>query len=332
MTGAVIGGDLECSGSSFLFLEDIGPAFIADRAEIGGNVLLNDGFTAEGDVSLAQSTIGGTLDCRNARLQIVQQMPIDGLNLADAAVRGAFVWRPQDLQWSRIDLTRCSVGLLDDDIDCWPVTGGLFLNGFTYGRLGGNLEVKRRVAWVQLTSGFHSQPYDQLASTYRAMHRPSEAREVLIAKEKARNDTLSAWRRRAHALWGLSTAYGYKPSRAVWIFTVALVLAGFLFWWAGDSGAMEPTDPNTTATADSCTAVQRYPCYQPFVYAADVMIPVVDLGQTEAWTPNSSLQGELEDPWAISGIWTSVIEGLGGVLGWALALALAAALIHRFRS
>ncbi|HEY5300602.1 MAG TPA: hypothetical protein VIJ55_08005, partial [Acetobacteraceae bacterium] len=61
--GAKIGGSVECDGSHFANrTEDgSGDAIAAENAEIGGDVLLRNGFTAGGCVSLRAAKIGGNL-------------------------------------------------------------------------------------------------------------------------------------------------------------------------------------------------------------------------------------------------------------------------------
>jgi hypothetical protein len=61
LTGAQIGGDLECHGGKFN--GNGGHALICERAVIKGNVLLRDSFTATGTVSLSGVKIGGNLEC-----------------------------------------------------------------------------------------------------------------------------------------------------------------------------------------------------------------------------------------------------------------------------
>ena len=48
-------------------------------------------------------------------------------------------------------------------------------------------------------------------------------------------------------------------------------------------------------SASECT--EEYPCYQPVIYAADVVFPIVNLGQRDAWTPDVARDGETVDPW-----------------------------------
>ncbi len=68
LTGAKIGGQLDCAGSTFKVGNQGSKriALVTDGAEIGGDVRLNMGFHAEGMVSLTSTKIGGMLDCHDS--------------------------------------------------------------------------------------------------------------------------------------------------------------------------------------------------------------------------------------------------------------------------
>lgn len=61
LSGAHIGGDLNCEGGEFHNPD--GNALAADGLKTGGDVLLNNGFFAEGEAQLIGANIGGYLDC-----------------------------------------------------------------------------------------------------------------------------------------------------------------------------------------------------------------------------------------------------------------------------
>jgi hypothetical protein len=71
LRGAAIGSSLECDGATLRNRTErgAGAALAADDAEIGGAVLLRDGFTAEGCVSLLGAKIGRDMECSTARLR-----------------------------------------------------------------------------------------------------------------------------------------------------------------------------------------------------------------------------------------------------------------------
>ncbi|MFI5351662.1 MAG: hypothetical protein ACHQZS_01780 [Candidatus Binatales bacterium] len=67
LSGAKIGGDLDCLGGRFENAN--GPALNADAATVGGNVLLRNGFHAMGEVVLVAAKIGGNLECDGGRFE-----------------------------------------------------------------------------------------------------------------------------------------------------------------------------------------------------------------------------------------------------------------------
>jgi len=71
LTGAHIGGDLDCTGA--VLVNDSGPALYAGRLQVGQAMYLSDGFTTtgagdDGAVNLVGAHIGGDLDCTGAVL------------------------------------------------------------------------------------------------------------------------------------------------------------------------------------------------------------------------------------------------------------------------
>lgn len=69
VSGIRIGGSLCASGAALARAgDDEAPVLIADGAEIGGDVRLDDGFETLGSVSLARTRIGGALRCDGAQL------------------------------------------------------------------------------------------------------------------------------------------------------------------------------------------------------------------------------------------------------------------------
>jgi len=72
--GATIGGNLNCDGGQFVYTNSI--ALTMERASVKGNVLLCDGFSAEGQVNLSDATIDGYLDCASGKSGRIRFYPI----------------------------------------------------------------------------------------------------------------------------------------------------------------------------------------------------------------------------------------------------------------
>jgi hypothetical protein len=335
LRGAQINGRLQFTNADVGTVSMIG-THIEKQLQLQGN--------QSGDTDLTQCSIDvleDGVDLRGAQINGRLQFT----NVRWGALHEEYhIERELQLQGNRsgdTDLTRYSIDVIEDGedgIEIWPKLGKLHLDGFTYRGFGASAcwDADQRIAWIKRQDGFHSQPYEQLASVYRDAGRSSDARDVGIAREGCRNVTLGNWQRPWHGLWGLLTAYGYKPARALWIFAVALILSGLFFWWAGESEVMEPTDSDVIASATECTP--EYQCYQPLIYAADVMVPIVNLGQRDAWIPDVARGGTAPrapgGTWSVGDPWTSAIGGslvrnvtvFLIVAGWALTAAFIAAI------
>ena len=70
LMGARIAGTLDMNGARLINRSDDGQSVVlaADTAEIGGSVLLRNGFAAEGAISLRGTRIGSSLECDGASL------------------------------------------------------------------------------------------------------------------------------------------------------------------------------------------------------------------------------------------------------------------------
>ena len=319
---ATIGGALICNGGSFT--NEGGVAFSAHGTGIAGGVFLDSRFNATGEFRLVDSTIGGRLICRESRFSNPDGF---GLILRGATINGAFIWQPKEVvKGTGIDLTSCSVGPLVDDIESWR-NGPLSLDGFIYAGFAGaaSWSVIDRIAWIGRQGAYHSQPYEQLGRVYRDAGRISAARKVAVAREKARGQTLGWWQRPWHTIWGWWSGFGFAPARPLFVFAALLLAGAGFFWWAGESGAMEPTDLTRKASATECTGA--YPCYHPFIYAADVMVPIVNLGQRDAWTPDVARVGAGAEgwPWAVGGASVRSVTVFLAVAGFVLTGAFVAA-------
>jgi len=77
LVGAKIGGTLECRGGIFTNSDSKEPALNAKGLKVGGNVLLHNGFIAEGQVSLLSATIAGNLECKKGEFRNKGKVALD---------------------------------------------------------------------------------------------------------------------------------------------------------------------------------------------------------------------------------------------------------------
>ncbi len=113
LMGARIAGTLDMNGARLVNRSDDGQGVVlaADTAEIGGSILLRNGFIAEGAVSLRGTRIGASLECDGASLS--NRTP-DGMGIALAAdhaiVGGAVLLRNGFSAQGAVSLTGAKLG------------------------------------------------------------------------------------------------------------------------------------------------------------------------------------------------------------------------------
>ncbi len=127
----------------------------------------------------------------------------------------------------------------------------------------------------------------------RAGGEDEDAREVLLAKHRRRRESLPLAAKLVGYAQDWTVAYGYRPGRAaVWMAVL----------WAAGSLAFARADPPAPQSGE-------HPQWNPSLYALDLLLPVIDLGQVGFW--------QLHDGWQ----WLSTALVL---LGWVLATTVAA--------
>jgi hypothetical protein len=149
---------------------------------------------------------------------------------------------------------------------------------------------------------FDAQPYDTLAAALRARGNDAEAVRVLIA----RGDD----RRRSRGLLPRLLGLPYR----------LLVGNGFRTWWAGlwiilltvvGTAVFNAADHNGEFTATKAAGLSLP--FQPFVYSLDALLPIVNLGQADAYLPTATSAADVR-----TFLYVQIC------LGWLLASALAA--------
>jgi len=242
---------------------------------------------------LAGAKVGDSVDFTGAVLNEPADSTVDLRNVT--AARLAARWsRPPHLA----DLRHAAIGVLDDDPATWPAR--VRLRAFSYDVTEHNPgdTVAARLGWVARdVDGYMPEPYEQLISAYRRAGQEEAARKVAIANQWRRRGTLNPAAKAWNWLLYLSVGYGYRTWLAgLWL--LALELAGTVIF----------------ARAYPANMVAATPHPMPFnapVYALDVLLPIISLGQQDSWQP---LGGALYAYWTLT------------ILGWALASAFIAGL------
>ncbi|WP_298294974.1 hypothetical protein [uncultured Litoreibacter sp.] len=218
------------------------------------------------------------------------------------------------------------------------------LDGFTYSDFSRHAQtnVKARLEWLARRpqdTPFTAQPYEQLANVMARMGHRNDARTVLMRKErllKAENRRLSA-ERGGFAVWRAlswvndlllryTIGYGFRPARAV-VIAIALILGlGWFFERTWDAGDMTPNAAPVLVSAGWISATETHPknpgafwssvgqagqdweTFNGYAYAADLVVPIVSLGQETAWAPSTS-----RSDWGRAGWW---MRWFAKAIGW----------------
>ncbi|MDA3627921.1 hypothetical protein OU415_20980 [Saccharopolyspora sp. WRP15-2] len=260
LTGTTVGRQLNMAESSF-----------ADK------VILADAVIGQ-DVRLDDAQLGGRSGCA-----------LDAVRLKASVVR----LLPAEMPGGAIRLANAQVGLLVDRAAAWPREHEVDLAGFSYERLTAEVTLPERLSWLELaTPQFVPGPYEQLANCLTAAGDKDGARTVRLAavrrsyREPGMRDTRSVRRRVRYALrrgWGFLQdsvlGYGYRPSRAVVLFVLLWGLGGAAF--ALGSGPCLLT--GVPELGPCAVKADEHPAWDPFLYALDLLIPLLDLGHEKAW-------------------------------------------------
>ncbi len=301
------------------------------------NGLILKAITVTGVVNLLCANIGSRLELDGSRL-----CNPDGyaLIMDSTRVSGLFsIVGPVEIN-GKVELSGASVDLLCDSPKSWPKEGQLALDRFVYNGIvgkGTTVDAKMRLKWLSLLDttekAFSPQPYEQLAKVLREMGHREDAKVVLIEKERLQR---VAARKAAPSkgrwlwdgvldgvIWGTS-AYGYRPFRAVGWLLGFIYIGTFIFGFADMKDGFKPNDSRVwqneawygcagALSQKGCYLVsdkgQGYPSFNPLIYSIDLLLPIVDLDQQDAWIPD-----EDKAPWARWYMWLHI------TLGWFFSL------------
>ncbi|GLZ29687.1 oxidoreductase [Lentzea sp. NBRC 105346] len=242
----------------------------------------------EGEVALLDTTVGGRLDLGAAKLDAAD---LEG-------VRAAALRLPRIQAPTSVNLTNAKVGTFEDLPDKWPTQLGL--RGFTYDVLDhDHAPVKDRIGWLQRNPGGYTPGvYDTLAAAYKRSGRLNFVRKVNIAKQWFRRNEFGPLGKLWNWLLYLTVGYGYRPNQAI-LWLAGLLGIGTAVYWQ----------------ADRVPTGQVVQAFNPFVYALDVLLPIIDLGQEKAWVVKGAAQwcswGLIAAGWVLT---TAVVAGLTNAL------------------
>jgi hypothetical protein len=323
-----------------------------ENAEIAGDVLLDGGFHAKGEVHAVGARVGGRWSMVGATLTTTTGI---GLHLDRAEIRGDVVLisltatPPLSMRGTKV------TGALADDPGCWPADSQL--DGFEYalpaGALPDQWSAAVRAAWLGRMV-FSTQAYRHLADRYRARGMPDAADTVMIAMRRSQRRLLTDpdlgwWRQVRRSLgragdWLIdrATGYGYRPTRV--LVAAAAVLAATVLalsigpvqnrlvaagrdervWNANSALAAGPAlAPSGQPPVEGCTDNPATACFQPVLYALDTIVPLVDLDQRSTWRVDGNTSG--------AGLLQFALDA-ARLVGWLVAAAVTFVIARHFQT
>ncbi|MER5439547.1 oxidoreductase [Streptomyces sp. NPDC002790] len=274
----------------------LGPAALGGPLQNGGGTPARgtrvQRFECVGGVRLDDGRFGDAVDLDSAHFTMENEQEVSMRRIQTPELR-FLCDKPER---GRIVLSGARTTNLVDRSTSWPGPGQLRLGGFQYENLipSGSFPLARRLDWLAAaTPEYSPEPYECLATVLRGSGEDSDAREVLLAKQRRRRETLPI----AAKVWGYvqdwTVAYGYRPGRAALWMAVLWALSAVVF-----SQAPHPR-----------IKPGEGPVWDPALFTLDLLLPVIDLGQAASW--------QLSGTWQ----WASAILVL---LGWTLATTVAA--------
>ncbi|NMO52713.1 hypothetical protein HH310_16130 [Actinoplanes sp. TBRC 11911] len=292
---------------------DRAAAVFGEAVQIGRHLYLQ-GTTCTGDIDLTGMHAGGSIHAQqglrvHGRL-LLRSADITGeINLTDALLLnpGATAldaWGVRAGQLTllaphiegTVDLRHAQFQILRDDPGHWPAR--LRLDGTRYTALEPAGTARTRLPWLDRDpAGYRPQPYEQLATLYRQIGHDTDARTVLLARQRRRRRGLTPPGQAWSLLQDILLGYGYRPGRAA-LWLLALTVAGTIVF---------TVDPPARGRAGTT--------FHPLVYTLDLLLPIVNFGQ--------------ETTFGVSGDAQWLAYALTA-LGWLLFTAVAAALTRTF--
>ncbi|HTJ66610.1 MAG TPA: hypothetical protein VL551_03690 [Actinospica sp.] len=272
LTGGKFGGWLSFKRASLTCARGW-PALVANSATVARGLYIGDGFRSETGVRLTGVQVGGHLD-------VFGMAPDSGRLQLYYAKAGTV----------RDGRTKHGTYITGGS-DSWPAD--VQLDGFTYEAFDPYLPANERIKLLRRQPTYAAQPYEFMAAYYRALGHEEAARQILIEKERVRHRSFDRMSRIGSVISSTALGYGYLPRRAAAI-AAAVQAAASVFYAVDPPTAIHPGD---------------HVVFYPVLYAADLFVPIVHFGQTDAFQSHGL---------------AAFVAFLLPYLGWALGLAIVA--------
>ncbi|MCO1656879.1 hypothetical protein [Pseudonocardia humida] len=276
LQNAEIGATLDCTGARLTGPRrrpdgSLRPSLDARAATIGKDLVCAGGFSADGGVRIRRADVGKAVQFTDATLGGPPEVgrAVYSLN-AYALTAAELIVRPAAPPVGPVRLARASVTTFADSAALWAADGGVDIDGFDYGALYDTraVDVRTRLAWIrEVMPDYTPGPYDQLAAAYQRSGNEELAQAVLMERQRRRYAEAAPVER----VWGWlqrwTVGFGYRPWLAV----------GWLVLFAALGGTWFAFNPPTPVDDG------QHPVFNAWIFAADTLLPIVNLGQDGYW-------------------------------------------------
>ncbi|GLQ35280.1 oxidoreductase [Amylibacter marinus] len=281
------------------------------------------------------------------------------ISLSRGSIGGVLYIRDNQISQGMVNLSNAVARRLNDEPVGETIRYPLRLDGFEYDGLStqSSTALADRLEWLERRPqhiGFSAQPFEHLASILNKLGHRNDANDVLMRKEKLqRAEDRAVLRASGHSRWRLPLmvlsdgllrgliGYGYRPVRAVLWGGILVALFAMFFHKVWISGDMAPNSAPILISADWISATQShsdnpalywsriggagqdYETFNAMAYAADLLIPIVNFGQEDAWAPSTS-----RSPWGWHAWW---LRWFVKISGWVVTALGAAAVTGAIR-
>ena len=282
------------------------------------------------------------------------------LSLNRAEIGGVLFFKSNQITRGIVNFAGLVARRLNDDPADERENFKLRLDGFDYQAFSdqADLRLKSRLEWLRRRPTdleFSSQPYEHLAAILSKIGHRSDALDVLYEKERFRNQAnRDVLRRERRSLWAIPLlwlndfilrtmiGYGYRPFLALVWGCVLIGAMSVLYQKTWDAGDFAPNAAPILISEDWIEATLKHPSnpakfwsnqgeagqdYETFnaiAYSADILIPIVNLGQEEAWAPSTT-----RSYWGKQAWW---VRWFAKAFGWVITALGAAAITGAIRN
>ncbi len=314
LPGAGTGKASNIKAASQILIET--KALRAGQLTVEGPVKLSDA-TIEGEIDFEGARIRGNLQIEDTTIGNAFGHAFNGKRMQ---VDQAFIWKGVKHREGEVNLTGAQVSELDDDPKKWPGKNVFLMDGFRYQRIKGAVSISQeRSDWLErgcyFDNDFRPQPFTQYAAFLRATGHDVDARRVLSRREHLmrafERAKMTGARKRAQEWldWLLDEVigYGHHPFRSIKVLLILIFLTMIparAAWFYGDMApnsapilvsdkwkelAEKPKEVvwNPAEEWGKSVPGKDWETFSTLAYAADVVIPIISFGQTDAWAPST---------------------------------------------